>query len=55
MLLEEGEKYLKGSGNVHIIRDIIIHSTLMCQKLYLRNLQYNDTKIDIFIDNNIKE
>ena len=51
-LVEEGKAYLKGEGNIHIIRDIIIHATLMNQKLYLRNLQYGDEEVNKFIYNN---
>ena len=51
-LLEEGKAYLRGKGDIHIIRDIIIHSVLMNQKLYLRNLQYRDEELNNFIYNN---
>lgn len=32
------------------IRDVIIHSTLLCEKLYLRNIQYKDENIDDYIN-----
>ena len=40
------------SKKEHEIPDIIIHSTLLTQKLYLRNLQYNDEGIYEFININ---
>ena len=52
MLLKEGKLYLQDEGDIHIVRDIIIHLTLMNQKLYLRNIQYGDENVDIFIDDN---
>lgn len=52
MLVKEGELYLQDKGNIHIVRDIIIHLTLLNQKLYLRNLQYEDEEVDRFVDNN---
>lgn len=52
MLIREGKMYLQDSGDIHIVRDIIIHLTLMNQKLYLRNLQYGDEEVDKFIDDN---
>ena len=36
------------------IRDIIIHSILLCEKLYLRNIQYKDESIDEYIVNSNK-
>lgn len=52
ILIREGKLYLKDKGDIHIVRDIIIHLTLMNQKLYLRNLQYGDEEVDSFIDYN---
>ena len=52
MLIREGKLYLQDKGDIHIVRDIIIHLTLMNQKLYLRNLQYGDEEVDRFIDDN---
>lgn len=52
MLVKEGKLYLQERGNIHIVRDIIIHLTLLNQKLYLRNLQYEDEEVDKFVDNN---
>lgn len=36
----------------HEIRDLVIHSTLLSQKLYIRNLQYNYPQVDEFIEKN---
>lgn len=36
----------------HEIRDLVIHSTLLSQKLYLRNLQCSYSKVSDFIDEN---
>lgn len=36
----------------HEIRDLVIHSTLLSQKLYLRNLQCNYEEIENFINQN---
>lgn len=44
--------YVTGKNNAHRVRDIIIHSTLLCQKLSLRNAQYNDDNVKKFIDIN---
>lgn len=44
------DKILK--NNRDEIRDVIIHSTLMSQKLYLRNIQYKEERIDKFIKDN---
>lgn len=42
----------KVENNKDEIRDVIIHSTLMSQKLYLRNIQYKEESIDKFIKDN---
>ena len=51
-LINSIEKYQMESKKEHEIPDIIIHSTLLTQKLYLRNLQYNDEGIYEFININ---
>lgn len=52
ILIKSGKLYLKDKGDINIIRDIIIHLTLMNQKLYLRNLQYGDKEVERFVDDN---
>ncbi|GAB6170189.1 hypothetical protein JCM1393_26490 [Clostridium carnis] len=52
ILINESDGYIKGKNEAHKIRDIIIHSTLLSQKLYLRNLQYESKEIDGFIIEN---
>lgn len=52
IIIDDSIKYLNNEKATYNIRDIIIHSTLMCQKLYLRNLQYTDDKINKFINTN---
>lgn len=53
-LIEDSMEFLQRNKQVHEIRDLIIHSTLLCQKLYMRNLQYNDEEINSFININNK-
>lgn len=43
---------LEGKENKHDIRDTIIHSAVLCQKLYLRNQSYKDSKITELININ---
>ena len=51
-LIDTSREYLgKGEGD-NYIRDLIIHITLLTQKLYLRNSQYSDESISEFIDKN---
>ena len=51
-LIDTSREYLsKGEGD-NYIRDLIIHITLLTQKLYLRNSQYSDGSISEFIDKN---
>lgn len=52
ILVQEGKLYIQDKGNIHIVRDIIIHLILLNQKLYLRNLQYEDEEVDKFVDDN---
>jgi len=51
-LIEDSMEFLQSNNQIHEIRDIVIHSTLLCQKLYMRNLQYNDEEINRFININ---
>ncbi|MEW8993359.1 FUSC family protein [Clostridium sp.] len=53
-LIEDSMEFLKSNKQIHEIRDLVIHSTLLCQKLYMRNLQYNDEEINKFIAINNK-
>ena len=48
-LIENSKEYLEGKKEAHEIRDLIIHSTLLSEKLYLRNLQYRDDGVSKFI------
>lgn len=43
---------LEGKENKHDIRDTIIHSAVLCQKLYLKNQSYKDSKITELININ---
>lgn len=51
-LVDTSREYLNKSKGDNYIRDLIIHTTLLTQKLYLRNLQYRDDNIAEFIDKN---
>lgn len=51
-LVDTSREYLNKSKGDNYIRDLIIHTTLLTQKLYLRNLQYRDDSINEFIDKN---
>lgn len=51
-LIDTSREYLNKSKGDNYIRDLIIHITLLTQKLYLRNLQYKDDNLDKFIDKN---
>lgn len=51
-LVDVSRDYLNKSKEDNYIRDLIIHTTLLTQKLYLRNLQYGDDEISNFIDKN---
>lgn len=48
-LIENSKSYLEGRNEAHKVRDLIIHSTLLSEKLYLRNLQYGDKSVSEFI------
>lgn len=54
IIIEDSMEFLQRNKPIHEIRDLVIHSTLLCQKLYMRNLQYNDEEINRFIDINNK-
>lgn len=49
ILEEESIAGIQGRENVTRIRDAIIHSALLSQKLYTKNLQYKDAKISKMI------
>lgn len=53
-LQEHYKEYISGvkKENDHEIRDLIIHITLLSQKLYLRNLEYGEENIEKFIREN---
>ncbi len=51
-LIDTSREYLNKSKGDNYIRDLIIHITLLTQKLYLRNLQYRDENLNEFIDKN---
>lgn len=51
-LISDVKELEKNKFKEHEIRDLVIHSTLLSQKLYLRNLQYNSPEIDKFIKDN---
>lgn len=48
-LINNTEAYINLPKNKNDLRDIIIHSVLLSEKLYLRNLQYKDKALDKFI------
>ena len=51
-LINAAKEVDKNKFKEHEIRDLVIHSTLLSQKLYLRNLQCNYDEINDFIDKN---
>ena len=51
-LIDTSREYLNKSKGDNYIRDLIIHITLLTQKLYLRNKQYNSEEINRFIEIN---
>ena len=53
-LIDDSKLFMERKINDSEIRDIIIHSTLLCQKLYLRNLQYKSEEVNEFISTNNK-
>ena len=53
-LQDNCDKFIQGNGTEHEIRDLVIHITLLSQKLYLRNTRINDDKIDGYIKENNK-
>ena len=52
LLINKIEDSIDNKVNECDIRDYILHITLLTQKLYLRNLQYNDLEIQAFIEHN---
>lgn len=51
-LINDAKEVDKNKFKEHEIRDLVIHSTLLSQKLYLRNLQCNYSEVDEFINEN---
>lgn len=51
-LINAAKEVHKNKFKEHEIRDLVIHSTLLSEKLYLRNIQCNYDEIDDFIDKN---
>ena len=51
-LIEHSRAYLNKTKEANSIRDMIIHITLLTQKLYLRNMQYGDENVGKFVDVN---
>lgn len=49
LLVSSSIKIVEDKKYVNDVRDIVIHSTLLCQKLNLRNMQYRDDAIENFI------
>lgn len=49
IIIKDILNHINNNNSIFNIRDMIIHSTLISQKLYLRNLQYNDDKVTNFI------
>lgn len=54
VLLKEGIIYIKNIRNVREIRDLVIHQCVMSQKLYLRNMEIKDEKVEKLMDINNK-
>ena len=44
--LMDSQDYLNKSNGANSIRDLVIHITLLTQKLYLRNMQYGDERLN---------
>lgn len=44
----------QGEGNLNAIREMIIYSAVLCQKLYLRNKQYQDETVTELIHRNME-
>lgn len=51
-LIDASMEYLIKDEDENYIRDLIIHITLLTQKLYIRNSQYSDESISKFINKN---
>lgn len=54
-LKKEYRRYIKYNNNQDEIMDLIIHITLLSQRLYLKNLEYDDENIEIYLKENNKE
>ncbi|MBP3889010.1 MAG: FUSC family protein [Cellulosilyticum sp.] len=45
VLERENELIEQGEGDLNVIRENVIYSAVLCQKLYVRNKQYQDEKV----------
>lgn len=52
VLEQQGIASLEGKENKHYIRDTIIHSAVLCQKLSMKNESYKDPKVATIINVN---
>ncbi|WP_252231620.1 FUSC family protein [Clostridium sp. ZBS15] len=52
MLINYSIAILNGTENPNKVRNIIIHSTLLCEKLEIRNLNFNDENIRRIVNTN---
>lgn len=48
-LIEHSKNYLNKNKEEDYIKNLIVHITLLTQKLYIRNLQYGDENVEKFI------
>ncbi len=53
-LKRENELVSEGKGDLNTIRENVIYSAVLCQKLYLKNKQYQDEKVTRLIHTNIE-
>lgn len=54
VLERETSLILQNEGDLNCIRETVIYSAVLCQKLYLRNKQYQDEKVNKLIRDNIE-
>ena len=54
LFIQDSFAYLEDKAEENEIRDLIIHITLLLQKLYIRNKQYKNKEINEFINENNK-
>lgn len=52
ILEEESILSIEGKADFNRIREAIIYSAVLCQKMYLKNKQYKNTKVDYLIRTN---